>query len=221
MTRAESIEYDEEKVVQLRRLVSQGEGQHLEFKRKASYPDKIVRELIAFANSQGGTLLVGVDDDKSIPGVKYPDEESMVIHDELRKYCRPGLAFHESIIPISEKRYVLQWHIPKSEKRPHFYVAEGERTSFVRQRDQSIKASKEMSEIIRRNKSLKGTRFSYGEAEQKLIHFLEKQPTINLQEFAKLTGLNRYMASRKIIRLVLANVLKITATEKGDLYSRV
>ena len=65
MTRAESIEYDEEKVVHLRRLVSQGEGQHLEFKRKASYPDKIVRELIAFANSQGGTLLVGVDDDKS------------------------------------------------------------------------------------------------------------------------------------------------------------
>ena len=65
--------YDPEKVNQLRRLVSQGEGQHLEFKRKASFPEKIVRELIAFANTEGGTLLIGVDDDKSIPGVKFPE----------------------------------------------------------------------------------------------------------------------------------------------------
>ncbi len=221
MVRAESIGYEADQVHKLRRLVSQGEGQHLEFKRKASYPDKIVRELIAFANSEGGTLLIGVDDDKSIPGVKSPDEESIVIHDELRKHCRPGLAFHESVIPISENRFVLQWHIPKSEKRPHFYITDGERVSFVRQSDQSIKASKEMSEIIRRRKSLTGTRFIYGEAEQKLIHFLGSQHSISLPEFSKLTGLNRYLASRKIIRLVLANVLKITASDKGDLFSRV
>lgn len=221
MNRSESIVFDPEKLVELRKLVSRGEGQHLEFKRKTSYPDKILRELIAFANSQGGILLIGVDDDKSIPGVKYPEEESLVIHNEIKKHCRPGLAFHESIIPISEKRFVLQWRIPKSEKRPHFFVVNTERISFVRQGEQSIKASREMTEIIRRSKSLKGTRFIYGEAEQKLIHFLGIQSTISLQEFLELTGLNRYMASRKIVRLVLANVLKITATEKGDLYSRV
>ena len=78
-----------------------------------------------------------------------------------------------------------------------------------------------MTEIIRRNKSLKGTRFIYGEAEQKLIHFLGNQSKISLPEFSELTGLNRYMASRKIVRLVLANVIKITPTEKGDFYSRV
>lgn len=221
MTRSESIAYDAEKVVELRRLVTQGEGQHLEFKRKATYPDKIVRELIAFANTDGGTLLIGVDDNKTIPGVKFPDEESMVIHNELEKHCRPGLAFHEAVIPISEKRFVVQWNIPKSERRPHFYVGNGERISFVRQSDQSIKASKEMSEIMRRRKSHRGTRFTYGEAEQKIIHFLDTQPAISLREFAQLTGLNRYLASRKIVRLVLANVLKITPTDKGDLFTRV
>ncbi len=221
MVRSESIAYDAAKVNDLRKLVSRGEGQHLEFKRKASYPDKIVRELIAFANTEGGVLLIGVDDDRSIPGVKFPEEESIVIHNELRKHCRPGLAFHEVVIPISENRFVLQWRIPKSEKRPHFFVTETDKTSFVRQNDQSIKASREMSEIIRRRKSPNGTRLVYGEAEQKIIHFLGNQPSISLQEFSKLTGLNRYMASRKIIRLVLANVLKITPTDKGDLFSRV
>ncbi|MEJ0056359.1 MAG: ATP-binding protein [Bacteroidota bacterium] len=221
MVRSESIPYDAAKVKELQKLVSQGEGQHLEFKRKASHPDKIVRELIAFANTGGGTLLIGVDDDKSIPGVKFPEEESVVIHSELKKHCRPGLAFHETVIPISENRFVLHWRIPKSEKRPHFYVTDKERFSFVRQNDQSIKASREMTEIIRRSKSLNGTRLVYGEAEQKIIHFLGGQPVISLQEFSQLTGLNRYMASRKIVRLVLANVLKITPTDKGDLFSRV
>jgi len=220
MTRSESIAFDAEKVVELRRLVSKGEGQHLEFKRKASFPDKIVRELIAFANTDGGTLLIGVDDDKTILGVKFPDEESIVIHNELKKHCRPGFAFHEAVIPISEKRFVLQWRIPTSEKRPHFYVCNGERISFVRQGDQSIKASKEMSEIMRRSKSRKGTRFTYGEAEQKIIHFLGSHATISLNEFSKLTGLSRHLASRKIIRLVLTNVLKITPTNKGDRFSQ-
>ena len=221
MIRAESIPFDPEKVVQLGKLVSQGEGQHLEFKRKASYPEKVVREMIAFANTEGGILLIGVDDNKSIPGVKFPEEESMAIHAVLKKQCRPGLTFHESIIPISEKRFVLQWRIPKSDRRPHFLISDGSRNAFVRHKDQSIVASAEMCEIIRRSKSKQGARFTYGEAEQKIIHYLDEQHAISLKEFSQLTGLNRFMASRKIIRLVLANILKITATDKGDLYSRV
>jgi predicted HTH transcriptional regulator len=51
----------------LKALVRQGEGMHLEFKLKAAHPEKIVREIVAFANAQGGLLLVGVGDDKSIP----------------------------------------------------------------------------------------------------------------------------------------------------------
>ena len=221
MIRPESVAFQPEKVLELRKLVARGEGQRLEFKRKASYPDKIVRELIAFANTDGGTLLIGVDDDQSIPGVKFPEEESIVIHQELKKYCRPGLTFQETVIPLSEKRFVLQWHISKSEKRPHYYVLDGARTTFVRRGDQSIRASREMSEIMRRSKSPHGVRFTYGEAEEKIIHFLDTQPSISLRDFSLLTGLNRFLASKKIVRLVLANVLKITPTEKGDLFSRV
>ncbi len=44
---------------------------------------------------------------------------------------------------------------------------------------------------------------------------------LRCRNFSQITGLNRYMASRKIVRLVLANVLKITATDKGDVFSRV
>lgn len=89
---------------ELRKLASEGEGIQLEFKRKASHPEKIVRELIAFANTEGGTLLIGVDDDGSIPGVKYPDEEAHVVRQSLTRFCRPLLTYNESIISIPDNR---------------------------------------------------------------------------------------------------------------------
>lgn len=207
---------------ELRKLVTEGEGLQLEFKRKATYPEKIVRELIAFANTEGGTLLIGVDDDKSIPGIKYPDEESHVVKEALHHSCKPALAYHETLISISENRYVIRIDVPPSPKRPHYLTWErSERTTFVRVFDKSIKASKEMEEIVRRSKKNKDTRFEFGDHEKQLLEYLSLHPSISLSVFRTFSGLNRFQASRKLILLVLANVLKITASEKGDLYSRV
>jgi hypothetical protein len=209
-------------VRELKRLVAEGEGLQLEFKRKAAYPEKIVRELIALANTDGGTLLIGVDDDGTIPGVKYPDEEGHVVREALIKYCKPLLLYKESIIAISENKYVVRFDIPPSAKRPHFLVLDNStRQSFVREKDMSIKASPEMEEIVRRSKNRRDIRFTFGDAEKLLMEYFNEHHSISLPAYQKLSGLNRFKARRKLILLVLANVLKITATEKGDLYSRV
>lgn len=209
-------------VRELKKLAAEGEGLQLEFKRKAAYPEKIVREMIAFANTEGGTLLIGVDDDGTIPGVKYPEEEGHVISEALKKYCRPDLIYKESIIAISENKYVVRFDIPPSSKRPHYLVLEKDsKQSFVRVKDMSIKASAEMEEIVRRSKQKRDIRFTFGDEEKKLMEYLHEHPSISMQAYQKLSGLNRFKARRKLILLVLANVLKITASEKGDLYSRV
>jgi len=217
----EQLEVDRNQVLELKKLVSRGEGPFLEFKRKATHPDKIAHELIAFANTDGGTLLVGVDDDRSIPGVKFPEEESHAINVTLGKQCRPKLVFSEKIIKITEKQFVLQLDVPKSEKPPHYFVTSPEQKDcYVRVNDKSMKASREMREIIRRSRSKNGVRFTYGEKEGQLIKYLSETPTITLDEFRKLASINRFLASKKLVLLVLGHVLKITPTEKGDLYSR-
>jgi len=206
---------------QLKALVSAGEGLHLEFKRKASFPEKIAREIIAFANTQGGILLIGVDDNKSLAGVRYPEEETLVVRQVLERHGRPPLLYKEEIIPLSEKRFIVKLSIPQSERRPHYFIgAKGERETYVRQSDMSIKASREMQEIVRRSKSDKGVRFLYGEPENLLMKYLVDNSSITLAQFRKLARLKKFTASRKLVLLVLARVLKITPTEKGDYYSR-
>ncbi len=205
---------------ELKKLVAEGEGLQLEFKRKAAYPEKIVRELIAFANTEGGTLIIGVDDDGSIPGVKYPEEEGQAICEAIKHYCKPVLLYKESFIAISEKKYVVRFDIPPSSKRPHFLVIDkNNRQSFVRVKDMSIKASPEMQEIVRRSKNMRDIHFTFGDAEKKLMEYFNHHASITLPVYQELSGLNRFKARRKLILLVLANVLKITASEKGDLYS--
>lgn len=207
---------------ELKKLVAEGEDLQLEFKRKAAYPEKIVRELIAFANTEGGTLLIGVDDNKSIPGIRHPEEEAHVVRESLNKFCRPLLAYNESFISIPDNRFIVRFDVPPSSKRPHFLVLGKEpRSTFVRVKDMSIKASSEMEEIVRRSKKKNDIRFTFGDEEKKLMEYLDKQPAITLAEYRNFSGLNRFQASRKLILLVLANVLKIIASEKGDLYSRV
>jgi predicted HTH transcriptional regulator len=163
-----------------------------------------------------------VDDDGTIPGVKYPKEEGHVISEALKKYCRPPLLYKESIIPISDNKYVVRFDIPPSSRRPHYLMFDKDtRQSFVREKDMSIKASPEMEEIVRRSKQKRDIRFAFGDEEKKLMEYLHEHRFISMPAYQKLSGLNRYKARRKLILLVLANVLKITASEKGDLYSRV
>jgi predicted HTH transcriptional regulator len=61
---------------ELLELIEEGENIQCEFKRKFSTSEKIAREMIAFANTKGGYLLFGVDDDKKIVGVESEKETS-------------------------------------------------------------------------------------------------------------------------------------------------
>ena len=83
-----------------------------------------------------------------------------------------------------------------------------------------MKASREMIEIVRIGKQNRNIQFTYGASESALMRYLDDHPYITLKEFQTLSGIDPISASRKLVTLVLANVIRITPTEKGDLYSR-
>jgi len=60
-------------------LIEQGENIQCEFKRHFTTPEKIAREMIAFANTKGGYMIFGVDDDKEVVGVDSEKSESEMI----------------------------------------------------------------------------------------------------------------------------------------------
>ena len=63
----------------IEQTLQQPEGKTLEFKRDLSSPRNVLKTLVAFANSAGGQLVIGVDDDRQVTGVADPlDEEERI-----------------------------------------------------------------------------------------------------------------------------------------------
>lgn len=204
----------------LKHLVRHGEGQRLEFKMKVKFPEKIIKELVAFANSDGGHLFVGVADDGQIEGSKFVDEDQFLLEKAISAYCFPAFTYHVYRIPLENGRAVLVYHVFESVDKPHFVQLESDPhpVCYVRVKDRTIKASKEMKQILRRENE-EGLSFAYGDSERWLMEYLRSNEQITLSEFATKANLPIWLASRKLVLLVLSRVLKIEAGEQQDMYS--
>lgn len=209
----------------LKRLVKKGEGQTLEFKLKTTHPEKIVKEIVAFANSDGGILLVGIRDDLTIKGVKFPQEDEYVMKKAIEEYCYPPINYQLKKIPIEGNREVLAYTIPPSDQGPHRVVEDGnphQGKVYVRVDHESIIAGKEMREILKGRLKKRDVRFQYGKKEQVLMEYLELNHHITVQQFAEVAQITRKVASRTLILLVLAKVLQIyPQANKEDAFGRV
>ena len=209
---------------ELYRLVKRGESDTLEFKRKAAHPEKIVREFVAFANTKGGDILIGVDDNGNIPGVKYAEEEIYVLNKALAKLCKPRLRYEYSIIPLDENdsRTVVHYQVAESKKKPH-YALPDENTdwgkAYVRLADKSIQASKEVRNVIKFSRRKNSRVLEIQEKEKILLEFLGQHESITLTKFQEISKLNRYQASKILVNLVVSNVLKINPSDKEDTFT--
>jgi hypothetical protein len=204
---------------EVKQLAQLGEGLHAEFKKKATHPEKIIREVIALANTDGGYLFIGVDDDCTVSGQRFIEEEVYVMDKAINELIFPSVFFTRSIIPFNPKKGVAVYKIAKSENRPHFLYEGNKRKAYVRVEDKSIQASREVWEILKKEKESKDIIFKYGEKENILMKALNDKPTITLKEYMRVAQLPVYIASKTLIRLVLANVLRVIPQEKEDLYA--
>ncbi len=81
---------------ELLRLIRGGEDTHLELKVKLSNSERIAQGIVALANTDGGTIIFGVNDQLRIEGVSNPEW----VQQELTRICREEIV--PAIVPIIE-----------------------------------------------------------------------------------------------------------------------
>jgi ATP-dependent DNA helicase RecG len=83
---------------ELTQMIANGESSMVEFKRDDIRPEQLAKEIVALANFQGGHVLLGVDDDGSVPGIQRPDLEHWVMDTVLGRYVHPQiLPFYQEL----------------------------------------------------------------------------------------------------------------------------
>ena len=203
-------------------LIEEGENLQCEFKRHFTTPEKIAREMIAFANTKGGYVIFGVDDDKEVVGVDSEKSESEMIKDAAENFCEPRLVYSIDFIELYGKEVVVA-SIPESDNKPHRlqdYENEfdiNKAVVLVRVNDKSVQASKEMVRILRANSAnLALKKYQIGQTEKMVFEYLSKYERISVKELSNLVNISERRASRTLVKMVRANLLLIHTKDNGE-----
>jgi predicted HTH transcriptional regulator len=203
-------------------LIEEGENIQCEFKRKFTTPEKIAREMMAFANTKGGFILFGVDDDKEVVGVESEKSEAELIKDAAKNYCEPPIEYSIEYFDIKGKEVVIV-SIPESDNKPHRlqdYQNELDINSsvvIIRVNDKSMQASKEMVRILRSQSGQKELKkYFIGPVEKTVFEYLAKKEKISVKELSNLVNISERRASRTLVKMVRANLLMIHTKDNGE-----
>lgn len=114
---------------------------------KLEYTSDIKKTVVAFANSKGGTLYIGVSDNGEIIGVDDLDKTLLNISNFIRDSIKPDVSIYtSSIIKNIEGKNIIEINVQRGINRPYYIAEKGLKPSgvYVRQGNASVPASEEL-----------------------------------------------------------------------------
>ena len=197
----------------IQKLIEEGEHQMLDFKFEISDSKKIARTLVAFANTDGGRLLIGVKDNGSISGIRS-EEEKYMIQTAAEMYCQPVVDFEAKEWSVNGKT-VLEVIVPKSKYHKHRALDHNNLYKvYTRVKDQNILADGILLKIWKYQNNKQNIRVTFSDAEMFLLKYLNENEKITIKEFVQKAEINRREAERIIVNFTVINMLKYEITEK-------
>jgi predicted HTH transcriptional regulator len=198
-------------------LIREGEHQQLDFKHSINDAKKIARSLAAFANTDGGTLLIGVRDNGTIAGVAS-EEEIYMIESAAHLFCKPALNF-EAISWNVEGKVVLEVKVPKSDKVLYSAPSkDGTYKVYVRVADNNFLANRIFLKVWQQRQRNKGVTVHYRDEEKFLLNYLTVNESITLSAFAKLAKISRWKAEKILVNLIILDLVEIHFGENQTVY---
>lgn len=201
----------------IRNLIDQGEHQQLDFKFEIADSRKIARTLVAFANTDGGKILVGVKDNGVIAGIRS-DEEFYMVEAAASMFSKPEVTFSTKEWDIDGKM-VLEVSIPKSDMRPHQAPYKDNLwRAYVRVDDQNILANRILLKVWAKEKNKSSVTIRYREQEKILMDYLKQNGKITFSHFCRIGNVRKNQAETILVNFIVLNIIDMIITEKQVYY---
>ena len=182
-------------------LIAQGEHQQQDFKFEISDARKIARTLSAFANTDGGRLLIGVKDNGKISGIKS-EEEIYMIDAAAQIYCTPKVDY-EMTTHLVEGKQVLVVDVKESASKPIYAKDEDDRPmAYIRIDDETILATPVHLCIWRQNCGNQGEFLRFSDHEQNLLQTFSQYDRVSLNQFCRMARLPRKSSQNLLAKFI-------------------
>ena len=200
----------------LLRLIREGEHQQQDFKYRVADACKLAKSVSAFANTDGGRLLIGVRDDGHLSGVRS-EEEIYMMHQAAYKYCKPEPSIKFDTYHADGRTIVIAT-IPPSDKCPICAKdEEGKLRAYIRIADENIVASPVLLALWREAQKPKGTMITYNETVRQLLDVMRGRQTLN--QIVRLSKLPRPKVITLLARLIRFGTAQWEYTDQQFLFS--
>ena len=204
----------------IQNLIQEGEHQMLDFKFEISDSRRIARSLAAFANTDGGRLLVGVKDNGAIAGVRS-DEEIHMIQAAAEMYCQPKVEYSTEEWEINGKT-VLEVIIPRDKHHKHKAPdSQGNYKIYVRVKDENLVADPILIKVWKAEKFSRPAKIAFTDTETILLRHLSKNKEITLQEFQELAHINKRKAEAILADFILVGTIILVQTSQNTVFRLV
>lgn len=195
----------------LTELIAQGEHQQQDFKYRIHDAVKLARSVSAFANTDGGRLLIGVRDDGHVAGVRS-DEEIFMMEKAATQCCRPAADISFDTI-AHEGHTVVVATVSAATAKPVCAIDEnGRKTAYVRVDDENIMASPIHLEVWKQDRA-STVIMTYSDDETKLIDTLRHHPRLTLNRLVRASGLSRYRVIKSLARFIRYGIARMSYHE--------
>ncbi|MEN9919210.1 MAG: hypothetical protein RL662_1646 [Bacteroidota bacterium] len=180
--------------IEIHQQLAKGETDTQDFKLEITSSQKIAKTLVAFANTKGGRIWIGVKDNGRILGCEILEEQYM-IEQAIDKYSKPAV-YVQFVNHVIDDKEILEVQIPQS---PHSAQDDqGQWMVYVRNTDHTLLAGVVTVETLKnRNKSVL---IKYSELEKNLLILIHEEPNLFL---------NQVVAKLKKPRRILILILPI------------
>ncbi len=202
----------------LYKLIEEGEHQQQDFKYCINDSKKIAKSLVAFANTDGGRLLIGVKDNGKVAGIRT-DEEYYMVESAAKIFSDPPIPFITKQWH-SEGKIVLEISITPSDNKPHYAKDEsGKWLAYIRIKDENVLAHKIQLVTWKKLNSPRGIYFTYSDDEKFLVEYLQKYDSITFSKFIRLAHISRKKAEDILSNFIIMDVIKISTTREGTSFN--
>ena len=209
-------------------LIREGEHQQQDFKYRVSDAKKLAKSVSAFANTDGGRLLIGVRDDGNMSGVR-DEEEIYMMHQAAYRYCRPQASIKFDTYQVAPPhtanggrglRTIVIATVPPSDKRPICAIDdEGHQRAYIRINDENIVASPVHLALWREQQKPQGAIMTYNDTVRQLLNVLEGERTLN--QIVRASRLPRPKVITLLARLIRFGIVRWEYQSQQFLFSQI
>jgi predicted HTH transcriptional regulator len=201
----------------IKHWIKEGEHQTQDFKYRVNEVRKIARTLVAFANRDGGRLLIGVKDNGKVAGI-HSDEEIYMIGTAAKFFCQPPVAYGLQV-HVEDGMQVLEVSILPAALKPHkAKETDGQWRAYLRISDNDVLADTIMMQYWKQMGQDRGLALQLTPKEWEVIRVLREQSPISPKTLMEEVELPWRKGVALMVRLLLWEVIEPIHSSLGIAY---